>query len=124
VLCARAKGQSSSSRHLVGPHDENLYRLARKFILDSLKQVVIPLQNKFIVIVLSGRRSEVDLSDLSAATRMASNGHVEMLPFACRFTSAVGLDTDAVAQRPSRKNVVPGSNGEHRDIDVTEVFFN
>src|SRR5580693_9312643 len=84
---------------LVGAHDENLHRLARKFVQDTLKQVVIPAQSDFVFIELGGSRSKVNFADLSAVSRMTPNGHDEMLTFACRFTSAVRLDSDVVAQR-------------------------
>ena len=108
---------------LVGAHDENLYRLAGKFILHALKQVVIPLQSNFVFIVFGGCGSKINLTDFSAASGVTSNGHKQMLPFARRFTSTVRFDSDVVAQRSSLENVVPGSNGEHGNVDVSEVLF-
>ena len=59
-----------------------------------LNRVVVPLQRDFVFIELGGCRTEVDFTDFSAASGVASNGHEKMLPFAYRFTSTVRFDPE------------------------------
>src|ERR1700730_10100506 len=101
---------------LIDAHDENLDWLTRKFVLHTFKQVVIPFQGDFEFIVLVGSRSKINLSDLSAATSVTSDGHQKMLTFTRRVTSTVRFDPDIVAQRPALKNVVPSRDVKYSDI--------
>ena len=108
---------------LIRTHHENFHRLAGKFVLRALEKILVPLQGELIFVVLSRGRSKVDIANFSSAASVSANRHQEMLATTGSFTSPMCLDSDVVPQRSTLENVIPGRDVEHRNIDVSEMFF-
>ena len=71
---------------LIGAHHEDFYRLAGKFVLSTLKQILVPLQSKLVFVVFSRSGAKVDIANFSAAARVPSDGNEKMLSTTRCFT--------------------------------------
>src|SRR5258706_15632401 len=92
---------------LVGTHDKNLHRLRiRKTIRDVLEKVVVPVQG-YVVFVELRLGAKVHISDLAAGPSMPSDRDHQPLSLTRRLVFSVQPYANEVAQRPSKKDVVP-----------------
>ena len=83
VLCARASGQSSSSRHLLAPITKILTGFCfGELVLNAFEQEVVPLSVTSSSSNCAGCRSKVNFANFSAAAGMASNNDQQVLTFA------------------------------------------
>src|SRR6202034_4821463 len=67
---------------------------------------------------------EVHRADVPSAAGMASDDHHQPLPLARRLSACMFPQAEIVAQGTTLKNVVPGGDGERRELDVLVVLLN
>jgi len=70
--CARASGQSSSSRHWLAPMTKNFYRLAENSFCTPLKRYSYHFRG-VVFVVLGRSRSKIDVTNLSPPAGVTSN---------------------------------------------------
>src|SRR6185437_1991468 len=95
---------------LIQTHDKNPHWLPGELVLRAFKEIVIPLENRVVLIEFGSRRPEIDIADLASRSGMPANDHQEMLATLRGFVSPFCLNPFVVAQRPALKNVVPGGD--------------
>ncbi len=108
---------------LVFAHDEDFDWVGGEVVLLALEEIVVPLEDRGVLVVLGCGGAEIDGADVAASSGVASDHHQQVLSGTGSFISGVRLEADVVAQRAALKDVVPGGDGERGHLDVLEVFF-
>src|SRR6185437_10704349 len=106
---------------LIEAHYKNPDRLSRELVLHAFEKVVVPLKGRIIAVELGCGRPKIHLANLAPRSCMPANYHQKVLPAPCGLASSFRLDSFVISQRPALKNVVPGSDGQHRNRNLPIV---